>query len=29
MPLVALTAWQAPVERGQLKRGQKVFIRAG
>lgn len=29
MPLVALTAWQALVERGQLKRGQKVFIQAG
>jgi NADPH:quinone reductase-like Zn-dependent oxidoreductase len=29
LPLVALTAWQALVERGQLKRGQKVFIQAG
>lgn len=29
LPLVALTAWQALVERGQLQRGQKVFIQAG
>jgi alcohol dehydrogenase len=29
VPLVGLTAWQALVERGQLKAGQKVFIQAG
>lgn len=29
MPLVALTAWQALVEKAQLKKGQKVFIQAG
>jgi NADPH:quinone reductase-like Zn-dependent oxidoreductase len=29
LPLVALTAWQALVEKGNLKRGQKVFIQAG
>lgn len=29
IPLVGLTAWQALVERGQLKRDQKVFIQAG
>lgn len=29
MPLVALTAWQALVERGGLKKGQKVLIHAG
>jgi len=29
IPLVGLTAWQALVERGQLKQGQKVFIQAG
>ena len=29
IPLVGLTAWQALVERGQLKEGQKVFIQAG
>jgi NADPH:quinone reductase-like Zn-dependent oxidoreductase len=29
IPLVALTAWQALVERAQLKRGQKVLIHAG
>ena len=29
LPLVGLTAWQALVERGQLKRDQKVFIQAG
>ncbi len=29
IPLVGLTSWQALVERGQLKRGQKVFIQAG
>lgn len=29
VPLVALTAWQALVESGNLKRGQKVFIQAG
>lgn len=29
IPLVGLTAWQALVERGQLKRGQKVFVQAG
>lgn len=29
IPLVALTAWQALVELGNLKKGQKVFIQAG
>lgn len=29
MPLVALTAWQALVEKGELKKGQKVLIHAG
>jgi NADPH:quinone reductase-like Zn-dependent oxidoreductase len=29
IPLVGLTAWQALVEMGQLKPGQKVFIQAG
>jgi NADPH:quinone reductase-like Zn-dependent oxidoreductase len=29
IPLVALTAWQALVERGKIKVGQKVFIQAG
>ena len=29
IPLVALTAWQAFIEKGKLKRGQKVFIQAG
>lgn len=29
VPLVALTAWQALVEKTQLKPGQKVFIQAG
>lgn len=29
VPLVALTAWQALVEVGKVKRGQKVFIQAG
>lgn len=29
IPLVGLTAWQALVERGTLKAGQKVFIQAG
>jgi alcohol dehydrogenase len=29
MPLVALTAWQALVEKAGLKSGQKVFIQAG
>lgn len=29
IPLVALTAWQALVERAQLKKGEKVFIQAG
>jgi NADPH:quinone reductase-like Zn-dependent oxidoreductase len=29
LPLVGLTAWQALVERGQLRSGQKVFIQAG
>lgn len=29
LPLVALTAWQALVERGQLQAGQKVFVQAG
>lgn len=29
IPLVALTAWQALVERGKLKKGEKVFIQAG
>lgn len=28
-PLVALTVWQAFVERAKLKKGQKVFIQAG
>lgn len=28
-PLVALTVWQAFVEKAKLKRGQKVFIQAG
>lgn len=28
-PLVALTAWQAMVEKAQLKKGQKIFIQAG
>lgn len=28
-PLVALTAWQAFVEKAKLKKGQKVFIQAG
>ncbi len=28
-PLVALTVWQAFVEKGNLKKGQKVFIQAG
>lgn len=29
VPLVALTAWQALVEKAGLKKGQKVFIQAG
>lgn len=29
LPLVGLTAWQALVEEGKLKKGQKVFIQAG
>jgi NADPH:quinone reductase-like Zn-dependent oxidoreductase len=29
VPLVGLTAWQALVETGKLKKGQKVFIQAG
>ena len=29
VPLVALTAWQALVEKAGLKQGQKVFIQAG
>ena len=29
LPLVALTAWQALVEKAKLKRGQKVLIHAG
>ena len=29
VPLVGLTAWQALVEKADLKRGQKVFIQAG
>jgi len=29
IPLVALTAWQTLVEKGELKRGQKVLIHAG
>lgn len=29
LPLVALTAWQAFVERAHLTKGQKVFIQAG
>lgn len=29
LPLVALTAWQAPVERPDLRPGQKVLIHAG
>ncbi|MBB6238019.1 NADPH:quinone reductase-like Zn-dependent oxidoreductase [Pedobacter sp. AK013] len=29
IPLVALTVWQAFVERARLKEGQKVFVQAG
>ena len=29
MPLVGLTAWQALIEKANLKKGQKVFIQAG
>ena len=29
IPLVALTVWQAFVEKANLKKGQKVFIQAG
>ena len=29
IPLVGLTAWQVFVEKGNLKKGQKVFIQAG
>ena len=29
LPLVALTAWQALVEKAQIKKGQRVFIQAG
>lgn len=29
IPLVGLTAWQVLIEKGRLKKGQKVFIQAG
>ena len=29
IPLVGLTAWQALIEKGNLRKGQKVFIQAG
>jgi alcohol dehydrogenase len=29
IPLVGLTAWQSLIEKGNLKKGQKVFIQAG
>ncbi|BAV04985.1 bifunctional protein: zinc-containing alcohol dehydrogenase [Filimonas lacunae] len=29
IPLVGLTAWQALIQKGNLKKGQKVFIQAG
>lgn len=29
IPLVGLTAWQALIEKGNLKKGQQVFIQAG
>jgi alcohol dehydrogenase len=29
IPLVSLTAWQALVEKANLKKGQKIFIQAG
>jgi NADPH:quinone reductase-like Zn-dependent oxidoreductase len=29
VPLVGLTAWQALIERAQVRKGQKVFIQAG
>ena len=29
IPLVGLTAWQALIEKAQIKKGQKVFIQAG
>lgn len=29
IPLVGLTAWQALIEKGKLKKGQKIFIQAG
>jgi NADPH:quinone reductase-like Zn-dependent oxidoreductase len=29
IPMVALTSWQALIERAQLRQGQKVFIPAG
>ena len=29
IPLVALTAWQALVEKAKLQKGQKIFIQAG
>lgn len=29
LPLVGLTAWQALIEKADLKKGQKVFIQAG
>jgi len=29
VPLVALTAWQALIEKGKLQKGQKVFVQAG
>jgi NADPH:quinone reductase-like Zn-dependent oxidoreductase len=29
IPLVALTAWQALIEKANLKKGQKIFIQAG
>src|SRR5436189_815545 len=29
LPLVGLTAWQALIEKANLRKGQKVFIQAG
>ncbi len=29
IPLVGLTAWQALIEKGNLRKGQKVFVQAG
>lgn len=29
LPLVGLTAWQALIEKAELKKGQKIFIQAG